>query len=238
MTLSARIQAPLFIQRAKTQTLRLPVYTDGEPVTITSGTITIYDESGNKKVDTAAITVDSDGYASYSLSSATIPVTLEPAEDWHVEWVLLIDSETHTFRQDAALVIRLLYPVITDVDLRRCHADLSNLLPPNKSSWQDYIDEAWDRITHRLLEQGRRPYLIMSPWSLREVHLNLTLALIMTDLETYSTGRGKYAELADRYHKAFEERWGKLTFTYDASHENDMTSATEGESATPIIWLA
>ena len=62
------------------------------------------------------------------------------------------------------------------------------------------IDEAWRQILGRLIAKGRMPYLILDPWSLREIHLETTLGLIFRDFAS-SMGEGRYLELAESHKK-------------------------------------
>jgi hypothetical protein len=122
---------------------------------------------------TGAVTVS--GIATFSVTGAT--TTAEAlGEGWLIEWALVMpDAITHTFRQDAALCRRTLYPVISQDDLTQRHSDLPSLLGA-AASYQPYIDEAFFTICTRLIGAGRRPYLVIQPSALRECHRFLTCA--------------------------------------------------------------
>lgn len=232
---SARFLGPETIERARTQTLTCPVYWGGGLVAPSSGTVTIYDASGSAIVSAAAVTITS-SVATYSLSSASIPATLTLGDGWLVEWALTISGIVHTFRTDAALCYRRLYPVVTDADLLRRHTDLSALKPSTETSYQDYLDEAWAQICARLVSQGRRPWLILSPSDLREAQMTRTLGLIFRDFAS-SMGEGKYSQMADYYDQAYEQAWRNLNFRYAEDEAATSTSSTRRRSAVSQVWL-
>jgi len=233
---SARIPFPDFLERARTQLVKLEVYRDGALAAPSSGTVSIYDESDTAIVDAAAVTVVS-SVAQYSLSAATIPATTPVGEGWRIEWALVMpDGITHTFRRSAALVLRALYPVVTDVDLTAMYTDLADLRPTALSSFQGYIDEAWRQILGRLIGKGRMPYLILDPWSLREIHLETSLALIFRDFAS-SMGEGRYLELAESHKKEAAFAWNGLTFQYDEDHDGKADTQRR-KGAEPVVYLS
>ena len=109
--LTTSITTPLSIERGKTQTLSMPIFSSGTAITPTSGTITIFD-SGNNKIVDAGLVVISNGIATYSLLSSVIPSTLSLDHNWLIEWTLVISGVTEIIRQQAALTLRTFYPVI------------------------------------------------------------------------------------------------------------------------------
>lgn len=212
---TARMIGVEALEAGRTQTLTCPVYRNGALVAPSSGTITVYDASNVAIVSAAAITVTA-SVATYSLASTLIPTTMVYGNGWRIEFALLMpDSVVHTFRRDGALVRRRLYPVVTDTDLFRLHSDLSAVRPSGASSYQDYLDEAWAQIDSRLAQNARRPWLIMEPSALRNVHLFGTLAIIFRDFMTGSGEGGRWEALASHYEQKYTTEWDALTFTYD-----------------------
>lgn len=232
---TARLLAPDHLERGRANALSCPVYQDGALVAPTEAgsTVSIYDASGTAKVDGAAVTVTA-SIATYSYNPAA---TLTLEEGWRVEWSLVISGTTHVFRNDAALVRKVLYPVVTDADLfRRVSA-----LDPNGNSpissltdYQDYLDEAWATLQLRLLGRGSRPYLVMNPSAMREPHLLLTLALIFDDFATRLNQT--YAERAAEYRRQFELAWGDLRFVYDEDDDGEADSQHR-RAGQPVYWL-
>ena len=225
-----------YIERNRTQLLKCPVYRDGSLASPSSGTVTVYNEAGTKLVDGAAVTV-SGSIAQYSLTAGTT-TDEDLGEGWRVEWALVMpDTITHTFRVPGALVRRRLYPVVTDADLIRRHADLSDLRPASLSSYQDYIDEAWGDIMERVVARGLLPYLVMDPRALRQAHMFHALELIFVDFST-SAGDGRYLELAKIYRDRFNESWRELKFDYDQDNDGAADGdAGEKQAANPLVFL-
>ena len=239
--LAPRIKRPDFIQRDADNTLSLPVYRDGAIQAVTSGTISVFDDAGingTPLVDEAAVVVVA-GVATYDIAAASLPITKPLDDTWQERWTLTIGGDVYTFWRDAQLVLRLLYPVISDDDLISRHTELTQwLTAASRTSYQDYLDDAWDTIQIRLLEDGRRPVLIMSSWSLREVHIQLTLERIFRDFSSSAGGaRGKYAALADHYRMAYAAGWSQMKLVYDDSEDNDISEDEQGQSAASVIYL-
>ncbi len=231
---TARFRSSETIERGRTQILTCPVQRAGATAAPSSGTISIYRPDQTALVNAQAVSVVS-SVAQYSLTGAT--TTAEAlGEGWLVEWSLLMpDGVTHTFRNDAALCRRTLYPVISDADLTQRHSDLPALLG-SATSYQAYIDEAFATICNKLIGEGRRPYLVIQPSALREVHLMLTLHLIFMDFQTSAGDTGRWQALAAYYSTAYTTAWGALRFTYDEADEN-VVDPSKKKSAASTVWL-
>lgn len=237
MAFSVNDELPIFIERAKTQTIDAPLYEDGALVAPSSGTVSILDDSGNAIVDGATATITGD-IATYQVSAATVPSTLTLSDAWQVVWSLVVSGETHTIAQDAHLVRRVLYPVITDANLMTGrHSDLSSLYPPGVSTWQAYRDAAWVEIQQRLLEAGKRPYLVLNPWALSRVHIKLSLAYIFLDLATLLS-ESSYHTMARDYRDEFDSIWGELQFQYDFDEDGELSDQDEESAAAEsVVYL-
>tara|TARA_Y100001963_G_scaffold22945_1_gene30213 strand:+ start:120 stop:887 length:768 start_codon:yes stop_codon:yes gene_type:complete len=234
---TARIPFPDYLERGRTQLVRLEVYRDGALVSPTSGTFSLYDASHVAQIDAAAVTIAS-SRAQYSINAASLPASLPVGEGWQEEWALTFsDGVTRTFRRSAALVLRAVHPVITDADLLACYSDLDDLRPSDMSSYQGPIDEAWRQIIGRLVGRGRFPYLILDPWSLREIHLETTLSLIFRDFAS-SIGEGRYLDLAESHKKTAASAWRSLSFDYDTDHDGKSDGKGKRTSYEPVIYLS
>ena len=230
---AARASYPQYLERAKTQTVTLPVYRSGALVAPSSGTYTLYDAE-NDSVKSAAVTIAS-SIATSSVASTDIPATATLGEGWREEWALVLSGETHTFRRPAALVLRALYPVITDLDITDEYTDLDDL--NDASHFQLQIDAAWKKVLARLKKGGRFPYLIMDPDALREVHLHWTCEIIFRNWHT-SMGDGKYLELAEHHAKQGAFAWKELNFQYDYDNDGHDGTPTHRRSATSVIYTS
>jgi len=235
---SARIPFPDYLERARAQVVKLEVYRDGALVAPSSGTFTLSDAAGDAVIDAAAVTVSA-SVAQYSIGAASLPTTKEVGEGWQEEWALVFsDGVTRTFRRSAALVLRALFPVVTDADLLACYSDLDDLRPADLTSYQQYIDESWRRVVGRLVSKGRFPYLILDPWALREIHLEWTLALVFADFGSSVGDGGRYIELAESHKKTAAAAWRSLTFLYDEDHDGKPGARVKRKSAEPVIYLS
>ncbi len=220
---TARFQTDDYVEQGRDNVLKCPVYRSNavvSPNALTPGTFTLYDANGTALIDAQNVTL-SGSIAQYTVPSATV-ASSSRGKGWRVKWVLLMaDGTVHTFENDAALVRSRLYPVVTDLDLQRRHSDLNpsatDHIIPTGTSLQDKVDEAWVEIDALLVAAGNRPNLIMSPASLREVHLYKSLELAFRDLSTSMGDGSKYADLAKVYEDKFTAAWGRLSFTYDES---------------------
>lgn len=231
---SARLALPDLIERGAACKLRCPMYRAGALVAPSSGTITITDAGGTEQVSAAAVTITS-SVATYTYTPAT---TLALGEGWRVEWSLVMpDGLTHTVRNDAALVRRRLYCPITEADLYRVESGLDPAAAAPltaKADYADVIDEAWTQVQLRLIEQGNRPNLIISPTALRQVVLDLALAMALQDVATRVTNPA-HAESSRGYRAAYESAWTRLQLVYDV---DDAGSADRGRrGARAGTWL-
>lgn len=233
---TGRFRAPETIQRGVDQEIACPTFRLGVIATPTSGTVSVFRADQTAIVSVAAVSIAPASFAVFTiLAAATTSLQLE--EGWLIEWRLIMpDGLPHIFRQDAALVRRELAPVVTDADLIRRHSDLPQLLSGGVTSYQDYLDEAWATIMLRLIANGRRPYLVMSPSALRDVHLLLTLHLIFMDFQTSAGDGSRWQALADYYRAAYTEAYGQLSFVYDESDTNKV-DATRRKSGSSQVWL-
>ena len=231
---TARFLMPDLIERGRANSLSCPVYLNGTLVAPTSGTISIYDSSNTALVDAASVTVTG-SIATYSYSPAS---TVTLSDTWRVEWTLVLSGATKVFRNQAALVRNLLYPVITDIDLFRRHRTLDPSASDSdtiRTSWQDVIDEAWAEIQLRLIEAGNRPNLILSPYVLREVHLFKTLELVFQDLAVRHNET--YQSLSDSYAKKFLDAWSRVQLVYDTEDTGESIDPSNTRSLNPTVWL-
>jgi len=234
---TARIPFPDYLERARAQTVALEVYRDGALVAPSSGTFTLYDASGVAQIDAAAVTISA-SKAQYAIGAGSLPSTLPVGENWQEEWALVFsDGVTRTFRRSAALVLRAIHPVVTDADLLACYTDLDDLRPSDQTSYQGAIDEAWRQIIGRLVGRGRFPYLILDPWSLREIHMETALALIFRDFAS-SVGEGRYLDLAESHKKTAASAWRGLTFKYDKDHDGRPDGQGKRTASEPVVYLS
>jgi hypothetical protein len=235
--ISTDFSLPSFIERAKTVTLSMAVYEDGpNPVAPVSGTFTLYNQS-KVVVVTGAVTVTS-SIATFQVTAAVIPTATLLSAEWQEEWVMtLADGRVETIRRDAYLCLRGLYNPVNEAMLLRRVSDLQNLKHSSLTSFQGYIDEAWSTVEGMLLQDGKRPYLIMNSWALKEITLCYSLQYIFQDVETYMSGEGRYAKRAKEYSEAASAAYATLKLEYDFSETNQRASADDSTAAISILYL-
>ena len=205
---AARFIGPTMLLSGASTAITCPVYRDGALVTVSAATVAIINASNNTIVNTAA-TVPG-GIPSYTVTTSDVSGQSISAP-WIIEWTCTISGTSYTFRNDGALVYRMLFPVVTDADLLRTHKDLTARRPASVTSYQDYLDEAWAKIQTRLLAMQKRPWLIMSPSSLRELHEYTALSLIFRDFATGGSGTAEW-EMSKDYEAKADAQWSTLTF--------------------------
>ena len=232
---TARFQIPDRIERGTDWLVQCPVWYAGALVAPVSGTCTVYNAS-NEVAATGPISITA-SVAEFTVTGAsTTGQTL--GERWRVEWALtLTGGPVRVFRNTAALVLRGLYPVITDQDLyRRSSAlDPANVdrVITDQSDYQAYIDEAWVWLDGMLVRKGRRPQLIMSSTDLRETHITKTLGLIFRDLSQRNVDT--YADWATRYETQALEAFNACAFVYD-DDEDGHADNEKRKPAVGSIW--
>jgi len=228
---------PELLERGRANLIQCPAYRNGSLTAPSAGTVTVYSPDGTAVVDAQSVTITAT-VAEYSIASATL-TPYEYADGWTFEWSLTMgDGVVHTARTDGALVRRSFYPVVTDADLigRLSALDPSGTAPiTSAANYQSYLDEAWRILVRRLIADGDMPAKIVAGYGLRECHLLLTLALIMTDLATRSEGQGYYAEEARRYRDEYGVAYGEARVRIDSAH--DGTVDTAAQSVEPVVWL-
>jgi hypothetical protein len=201
--------------------------------------VTVFRPDTTKLVDNQTVTVTS-SVATYPIAALTLPSTENLGEGWMVQWDLYLGAALtyRQFRVDAALIRTKLWPSASNIDLLDRHPELASQYPYGESSWDKVINSAWQSIELRLLESGRRPYLIMNPWGLRESLVLLSLARVFRSLSTFTPGTGKYVELATEYMKEYEKEWDRVKLTIDWSNEGYPDPADQGQAASPVVFLS
>ena len=227
------------IERGRANALKCPVYRDGALVAPSaSGVFTLYDTAGVAVVtDTAPVAAS---VAGYSLASSSVS-SYSYGDGWAVEWALpMPDGVTHTFRTDAALCRRSLYPVVSDVDL---FARVPGLSPSaaapltRATTYQDRIDEAWRMLTRRLLIEGHLPWLTTDAHAFREAHLSLSLSLVFRDLATRTEqADGLFASEATRYATEYEQAYRSTRIRADRDEDGAPDSTTR-KPASSTVWF-
>jgi hypothetical protein len=233
---TARIEVPDLLEQGKDNLIQCPMYRAGALVAPSSGTVAVYN-AANELVLAPAVTIVA-SVARATVTSASL-ASQTRGEGWRVEWALdMPDSVSHKPRNDAALVRARLYPPVTEADLYRRVKSLDSSSASSISTstdWQDKLDDAWVEIQNRLINQGNRPNLVMSPSAFREVQMLLCLALIFEDLSTRLNEA--YEAMGRRYRDQFEAAWARLNFVYDdTADEATPSQPASRKSGGRAVW--
>lgn len=236
--IAARLVLPYLFERGQDETATVALYRGANVVRLTEAgsTFTLTDENG-ETVTSGAVSVDSDGVASYAVGGAfTSP--LDYSDRWLVEWSLIDDEGvTHRIQCDALNVRRKLYNVVTQDDLKRRHPQIvSENLPPELEDFGGQIDEAFEEFERDLIGKGNRPNLIVSPWACRGCVLALALSYVFRDAITNATGEtDRFRDLSKFYADEYKSRFPKLTYALDEGEDGRVSERRP--AAEPVVFL-
>jgi hypothetical protein len=235
---SPQIKVVQLLERSKAQTVELKVFRNGANVAPDSFTYSLSKPNGDKLVEAQAGSVV-DGVAQYTISAGVLVSTLNLGEGYLEEWAMSFSGSVYHFRRMAAIVLRRLYPVVSDGDLTATYSQLADIRPASLSSYQTYIDEAWFTIISRLRrEGGGLEYLVMSAESFRSAHQNLSLYYIFRDFHSsLGQSNGRYLDLANEHFQQYGQEWKQINFIYDQGHDNKAEDANTRKAKQPVIYL-
>lgn len=225
------IGGPDLIPYGQAWSLDLVWRLDGDIVTPTTCTVTLYNANGAAVLTNASTTEPEVGRRRLALTSAdTEGETL--SDGWRAVWHITYDGNLYEVTRDVALckyVPRC--PVVTQ-DLYDLHPTLRSSRPVGLDNFDAQIRQAWIRVTEWVYNQGRRPWLVVSAGSLRDLVIAEALAIVFSD------GRGpnpRFEQLAAENRTAAKELRGSLRFEYD----DDEDGVADGQqSASPVLFLS
>lgn len=234
-----QIKVPELLERGKSQTSSLPVYRDGVLVAPSLVKYTLLKPNGDKLVDGATGTSPGN-IPTYTHAPSILTTDLKLGEGYVQEWELTFPGGVFTFRRSCAIVLRRLYPVISDGDLTATYSQLADLRPSSMSSYQTYIDEAWYTMIQKMRQEGGGlEYLVMTPESFRAAHQNLTLYYIFRDFHSsLGQSNGRYLDLASEHYKQYQHEWKQINFVYDFDHSGQSESPNQRVAKQPVIYLS
>lgn len=225
--LAISIPADHVLERGRDSVLSAPVYQAGELVAPSSGTCTVYDRSGGV-VSTGDVVLDGE-VATYEVAGEDLP---DLALDWWAEWELAVGARTVRATNGVIVARQVLRPCLASAELHRAYPSLrsrglvDDLTP--------YIQEAHLEIEARLIGQGRRAELVVSPSGLRLPLKHLSMALVYDDLAGSLTEA--YASEAARHRELYEAAWAQLALRYDGDLDGLPDEDLDGGRAP--YWVA
>tara|TARA_R110000787_G_scaffold74187_3_gene165062 strand:+ start:247 stop:1023 length:777 start_codon:yes stop_codon:yes gene_type:complete len=229
-----RIRVPDILERGKAFNAELPVYRDGNLVIPSLAYFRLVDDKGEDVIAETVATIVGN-IAIYAISAGQIPISLEYSDSYMQYWNLTLAGEVYEFKRPCALARSALYPVVTDLDLEAEYSSLSQIRPAGDSSYQVKLDEAWSKLIQRIRNNGSLEYLIMSPDTLRDSHMNLTLYLIFKDASSAGMGMDNtYMEHAREHLEQYEKAFSRLQFKYDIAQDGIIDE--KKRAGTPVIF--
>ena len=236
---SAQIRHVELLERNKNQTTSISVYRDNALVVPTEAKYTLIDPNSKKIVDSVVASIADDGVVSYPHTATQLPNTSILGEGYIQEWWIKIDGYGHVFRRMSALVLRRLYPVVSDIDLTAIYSDLEEVRPSTLTSYQKYIDDAWYQLLRKIRNKGMGfEYLVMSADSFYEAHRHLSLYLIFRDFHSsLGQSNGRFLDLAQEHQRMFMTEFDSINFIYDQEHQNKPEDKNSRKAAKPVIYL-
>lgn len=229
-------RVPELIEQGRDNLIQAPMYLSGSLVAPDAGdTVSVYDASNTAIVSAQTITVTA-SVAVYNITAATVAGS-SLGEGWRVVWSLTDDDGVvHTYDNEAALIRRRLFPTVTHAQLYRRISWLDpagSSEPHSRSDFQNELDESWNILEHRLLQQGRRPWLIVSPSALRLAHLELWTSMVM---ESLGSTLNDFGAEADRHRDRYEAEWARIRMLYDSDDDGQPEDVTARQGASSTLW--
>tara|TARA_Y100001973_G_C5205094_1_gene340935 strand:+ start:3180 stop:3959 length:780 start_codon:yes stop_codon:yes gene_type:complete len=236
---AANIRSFELLERQRSQITDIKIYRDNAQIVPSAGLYSLLKPDGSYVVEDGVVAIDSDGTCSYTHSSANLAKSLALGEGYMQLWKITISGTEYIFRRMASLVLRRLYPVISDVDLTRVYSNLEDVRPSSITSYQKYIDDAWYTILRRIRSRNEGfEYLITSPEAFYECHRHLSLYLIFRDFHS-SLGQstGRYLDLANEHNRAFHAEFEGINWLYDEDHSGQPDDPNSRTRSQPTIFL-
>lgn len=226
----ARNLAPDFLEQGRDNTIAMELQEDGATLVPSAGSLTVKDGAG-ATVATPAVTIVS-GIATATVTTADLAGETF-ASDWTEVWELTLSGVVTRFLRPAIHCLQEPYPSIGEPDLEAVHSDLfrANALPSGRTSWQDYISEAWRDLISRLMATPYPPHTIVDSFRLRPYLIATSLERVSRDLLTVEGGNGKWTLLNERYMEQAEVEWERLGYRVDRDEDGVIDSSDETMAA-------
>ncbi len=234
-TYTFRNRAPQVLERGRTQSTTMEVRHEGALVapTASGSTYTLYDMAGNT-VATGEPTVTG-SIATYSLSSSVLSTDYGFGEGYREVWKLVMpDGVTHTGTREVALCKYPLRCPVSQSDLTVSEKQIVSEIGGLASHVQDYIDDAWNRVLRRILNDGRWPEQIVSVSSLYDCVRELVRYYLYREMHSSTRAGERYKELKDEAWKLYQAAWSEVTWREDLDQDGNVDSL-DRESASGAI---
>jgi hypothetical protein len=251
MTIRVQRLSPDYIVKGIQHTATLTIDDSDEAViTALGGTnvikYSLYDADGAAVTGVSALT------ATWTAGSKTASRVIDDSslssltysDDYHAVWQFYgVDGDGATsvliqIDVDTMIVRARPFAPLTTADLQRRNSELIGdyALPSGRTSWHDYIDEAFAQLVSRLLATGVGVHEITSWHGFREYVARLAEYMIARDLMVTRSGATKWMELwevlggpADDPRSA-EWAWSQLGYRIDRDQDGVPDTDAKAES--------
>lgn len=232
MTVAYASPLPRFVRRGRAYTFTLEPLDSTGTTAVTSGTFGLFDRDHATVIAASAVTV-AGGVGSFALGAAVLDDEAL-GDGYFEEWIVQIDGEEQIFEREFTLCRRVPRAVIRDADLAAIHDDILLELPPTETTWAGKRSEAFSQLLGHLIARGHNPAEIRNFSALRRAHLAWSMMLIAEDLDTSTSGPGKWTKRATLARTERDAAIDSLALEVDT----DGDGATDGiEAAEPPVVL-
>lgn len=254
MSLIAANTGPDFLEKGIAQTVTITIEDGGQIKVPTVGTYTLLDSTGTavSGLDGVSATSLAGGLVTYDLGTGALSSEAF-SDEYKSVWSLTIDGVVKPFDVEALIVRRKPRSPLSLTSLRKRMSELEGdyNLPDGKTSWQDYIDTAFDDTVARLMAAGVSVHEITSWYGTLAYVYRVTLMGVSMDLMSTRSGASKWLTLWEvmggpvEDPRSAEFAWTTLTrFRMDRDQDGipDVDGASEGkpgsfvESANEAEW--
>jgi len=228
------------LERNVSNVTRLEIFRDGSQIIPTAAKYTLFRPDGAGIVEDAVATVLGDGTLQYTHPANHFPENILLGEGYVQTWEATIEGDTYFFRRSIAVVLRRLYPTVSDTDLETEYSDLANLRPASLTSYQSYIDSSWYEILRRVRRTGMGyEYLVLTPESFHDALLHLTLYKIFRDFHSSlgQSGNARFLDLAQAHLQHYNAEYDMINFVYDDQHEGRADDPNKRTRGRPVVYL-
>jgi len=233
-------RSPHYIEQGVSTTMEAPMYNGASLVAPSSGTVTVYDGSGSEVVSAGTVIITND-IATYQFAAADT-TSLDVSMDWWVVWDLVkgldnIEEDFHIVsRNQAALCKYILRPTVSNQTILTREPTFTGY-PRGETSWQKQISDVYHDTLTRLIEEGREPHRITSPYSLHAYQRAKVLEIVAELQASLAVGGAdRWTTKAEMYREMAEAAWLSVRFEYDTDDDGD--SDAEGQAIPGVLYTS
>lgn len=250
MTIRVQRLSPDYVVKGLPHTATLTIDDSDEAVIAGLGGVnlikySLYDADGTVVTGVSALTATWDAESKTATRSvdASLLSAMSYSDDYHAVWAFyghngVADAIGIQIDVDTMIVRARPLAPITTADLQRRNSELIGdyALPSGRTSWHDYIDEAFAQLVSRLLATGVGVHEITSWHGFREYVARSAEYMIARDLMVTRSGATKWATLwevlggpADDP-RSVEWAWSQLGYRIDRDQDGVPDTDANAES--------